>query len=304
MKSVLFLTLLIGGPVFAQDDLLSKLDGPATTRPVSATFKSTRLLNGQSVETVKAHHLDFRISHRFDRINKGAEELFGLDYATVRLGLDYGISDRFMIGVGRSSIEKNVDAYLKYKVLQQTQGARRFPFTLTAFGSVAIDTRTPNQGARFRDFQDRTFYTGQLLIARKFSERLSLQVAPTVLQPVSSTEAGTGSKVSNETRGALGVGGRFKLTKRLSVNAEYYAVTPEKNGGADRETFNPLSLGLDIETGGHVFQLIFTNSFGMIEKQFLTQTGGILGGRWEKGDIHFGFSVTRTFSFKKQSTQP
>lgn len=135
-------------PVIAQTDLMGQLDsnGP-TTRPVTATFKSTRLLNGHTVETIKARHLDFRISHRFDRLNKGVGELFGLDFATIRLGLEYGLTDEVTLGIGRSSIEKNLDAYLKARFIGQTTGEHAWPVTITALGTVAHDPRSRVLGA-------------------------------------------------------------------------------------------------------------------------------------------------------------
>ncbi|GAB3891636.1 DUF5777 family beta-barrel protein [Larkinella knui] len=293
MKPLFILAFLAGGPAFAQTDLLSNLDAGPATRPVTATFKSTRLLNGHTVETIKAKHLDFRISHRFDRVNKGVDELFGLDFATVRLGLEYGINDNLTFGVGRSSIEKNIDSYLKARLIRQTKGAHAFPVTISALGTLALDPRKPTQGGEFKVYSERLVGSGHLLIARKFSESFSLQLMPTAIFRPSPTAPARTQVVP-----AVGIGGRLKFNKRMSFNAEYYWVDQNLlKTGQPFATYNPLALGVDIETGGHVFQLIFTNSFGMIEKQFLTQTGGAYGGQFEKGDIHFGFSVSRTFSF-------
>ncbi|GAB3918156.1 DUF5777 family beta-barrel protein [Larkinella terrae] len=293
MKRLFILAFLAGGPVFAQTDLLSNLDAEPTTRPVTATFKSTRLLNGHTVETIKAKHLDFRISHRFDRINKGVDEFFGLDYATVRLGLEYGINDNLTFGIGRSTIEKNLDSYLKARLIRQTKGSRSFPVTISALGTLALDPRKPAQGGEFKVYSERLVGSGHLLIARKVSESFSLQLMPTAIFRPSPVKPGQTQVIPS-----VGIGGRLKFNKRMSINAEYYWVDQNRlKTGQPFATYNPIALGLDIETGGHVFQLIFTNSFGMIEKQFLTQTGGAFGGQFEKGDIHFGFSVSRTFSF-------
>lgn len=292
MKQLLLLTLLAGPSAMAQTDLLAQLNQERSRRPVSATFKSTRLLNGHSVETIKAHHLDFRISHRFDRINKGISELYGLDFATIRLGLEYGISDAVTFGIGRSSIEKNIDTYLKAKLVRQTLGPRAIPVTITALGTLALDPRSSQQGAEFKVYSERLTGTTHVLIARKFSESLSLQLMPTAIFRPSPTAPSQTQIVP-----AVGVGGRFKVSKRVSINAEYYWVDQDQlKLKQPTPTFNPIALGIDLETGGHVFQLIFTNSFGMIEKQFLTQSGGALGGQFDKGDIHFGFSISRTFS--------
>lgn len=290
-----FLTLafaLLTTTAFAQDDLMNLLDADSTrrtNRPTTATFKSTRLVTGHSVETVKAKHLDFLIMHRFDRLNKGFDEFFGLDFATIRFGLEYGLTDRLTIGVGRTSLEKTADFFLKGRLLRQTTGG--MPLSVTAFGSWAIDTRRPIPGfLEFGESTDRYAYTGQLLIARKFSERLSLQVSPTLVYRNQVLNA-----FEENALGALGLGGRLKLTKRVSFNAEYYLVSG-LGTESQRVNYNPLALGFDIETGGHVFQLHFTNSFGMIEKHFIGQTGGTSGGRWQNGDVHWGFNISRTFN--------
>lgn len=295
MKKLLILLVIASRAGFAQTDLMASLNSEEPARrPVSATFKSTRLLNGHTVETIKAGHLDFRISHRFDRINKGVSELYGLDFATIRLGLEYGITDAITLGFGRSSIQKALDSYLKVKLLRQSTGRGAVPVTITALGTLALDPRSPAQGGEFKAYSERLVGTGHLLIARKFGERLSLQVTPTAIFRPHPTEG-----LQTQVLPAVGVGGRFKLSKRVSFNAEYYWLDQAQlQPGQPVTTHNPLALGIDLETGGHVFQLIFTNSFGMIEKQFLTQTGGQFGGQWEKGDVHFGFSISRTFSLR------
>jgi len=277
----------------AQDDLMNLLnaDSAKLTRVASATFKGTRVINGHSVETVKGKHLDFIISHRFGRLNAGAQEFFGLDAATIRLGLEYGLSDRLTVGIGRSSFQKTVDVFGKFRLLRQSEGARNVPVSVTLFASDAIVTEPTvanASGAEYFNNMERQNFTGQMIIARKFSERLSLQLAPTLLK------LGKTADEDDQIVTALGVAGRFKLSKRVALVAEYYYV-PE----SQRKPFgsyNALALGFDIETGGHVFQLHFTNSQGMIEKQFLTNTTG----RWSNGDIHYGFNISRTFSFDKK----
>ena len=287
--------LLVPVAVLAQEDLLGELEKQSDTRPlpITATFKSTRIINGHSVETVKRNHLDFRISHRFGRLNSGAYELFGLDQASMRLGFEYGVTDDLMIGVGRSGEQKAFDFFGKYKLLKQTP--ERIPVSVTLFGSTVIRTQESFVPGETYSSADRLTYTGQVLIARKFSERLSLQLSPTYLyrnRPELEADA--------RILWALGVGGRLKVSKRVSINADYfYAFRQEPN---DLPYHNSLALGVDIETGGHVFQLHFTNSLGMIEKQFIGETTGA----WDRGDIHYGFNISRTFSFnkKKKETLP
>jgi len=279
----------------AQNDLLgelTKLDSNSSA-PVQATFKSTRIINGHSVETVKRNHLDFRISHRFGRLNSGSYELYGLDQATLRLGFEYGLTDDLMIGVGRSTEQKAFDFFGKYRLIKQSAGAKEIPVSVTLFGSAAIRTVRPvTEEELARSFQNKLTYVYQALIARKFSERLSLQITPTYLYR-------NLPELEGDKRGlfSLGLGGRLKLSKRVSVNAEYFWTARDKN--STLPYYDSMALGVDIDTGGHVFQLHFTNSLGMIEKQFIGETTG----SWGKGDIHYGFNISRTFSFDKKSKQ-
>lgn len=278
--------------VSAQDDLLSQLQQEDSTgsHPVMATFKSTRVVNGQSIETMKKNHLDFRISHRFGRLNSGAYQLFGLDAATMRMGFEYGVTDRFEVGVGRSTSQKVYDFFGKYKLIQQSAGgARNIPVSVTLFGGMNIATVN-----RELEFQDKLSYVAQVLIARKFGERLSLQLSPTYLYRSMPETTGDEKIVL-----AVGLGGRFKLSKRVSLNGEYFLTAREKNTPT-APYYDSMSFGVDIETGGHVFQLHFTNSLGMIEKQFIGETAGT----WGKGDIHYGFNISRTFSFDKKNKTP
>jgi hypothetical protein len=274
--------------LYAQDDLLNELSkqDSAQTVPVSATFKSTRVVNGQSVETMKKKHLDFRISHRFGKLNSGAYQFFGLDQATMRLGFEYGLTDDLMIGAGRSTSQKVYDFFAKYKLLKQSSGAKNIPVSVTLFGGTGVATVDKE-----REFQDKLYYTAQVLIARKFGERLSLQLSPTYLYRTKPDVTGDEKIVL-----AVGIGGRFKLSKRVSLNGEYFYTAREKNT-LTAPYHDSMSFGVDIETGGHVFQLHFTNSLGMIEKQFIGETAG----SWGKGDIHYGFNISRTFSFDKKN---
>ncbi|GGM73775.1 hypothetical protein GCM10010967_01750 [Dyadobacter beijingensis] len=294
MKVLRLLVMLMSAStvLYAQDDLLNELSkqDSAQTVPVTATFKSTRVVNGQSVETMKKKHLDFRISHRFGKLNSGAYQFFGLDQATMRLGFEYGLTDDLEIGVGRSTSQKVYDFFAKYKVLKQTSGARNIPVSITLFGGTGVATVDKE-----REFQDKLYYTAQVLVARKFGERLSLQLSPTYLYRTMPDITGDEKIVL-----ALGIGGRFKLSKRVSLNGEYFYTAREKNT-VTAPYHDSMSFGVDIETGGHVFQLHFTNSLGMIEKQFIGETAG----SWGKGDIHYGFNISRTFSFdKKNKRQP
>lgn len=287
MRKIIFiLCFIIPSITIAQDDLMKLMADSNEVFVRTATFKATRIINGHSVETVGKNNMDFIISHRFDRVNRGFEEFFGLDAATNRLGLEYGINDRLMLGIGRSSFQKTFDYFAKYKLIRQTSGASNVPVSVSLLGGYMI--RTQNNSPQLSSY-DRSNYTAQILIARKFSEAFSLQLSPTLIhrnRPDIFTD--------NKSVFATGIGGRMKLTKRTSINGEYNYVLPNQ---IDDSYTNNLSFSFDLETGGHVFQLLFTNSFGMTERQFITETNG----SWGSGDIHFGFNISRTFSFGEKS---
>ena len=286
---MLLVTFLAVSPtVFAQDDLLSLIeDEKPQTDFAKASFKTTRVINSQSLENTAPGVLDMKISHRFGPLNGGAYELFGLDAATIRIGLDYGITDHLMVGVGRSSVQKTYDGFLKMKLLRQSSGARTMPLTVIWFSGVALNSLKWQFPERNNFFSSRLAYTHQLIFGRKFTEGFTLQFMPTVVHRnlIPSSE-------EKHDVIALGVAGRQKLTRRLAVNAEYYYVLPNQIADNLR---NSLSIGFDIETGGHVFQLHFTNSTAMVEKGFITENTG----SWEKGDIRFGFNISRVFTIRQ-----
>ena len=283
---IIFIALFaISTQIFAQDDLLDILESetPQTKNYASSTFKGTRILNGHSIENRKKGALEFVISHRFGRINLGAEELFGLDQSNIRFAFEYGLSDNLMLGVGRSSFEKTYDGFFKYKLVKQSSGKKSFPFAISLFGSMANKTIKDYDPADKPSYNERLTYTSQVLIARKFSPGFSLQITPTYIHRNS-------VKINEDPHDifAVGFGSRIKLSKRVSFNSEYYyALDHLKSIDAK----NSLAFGIDIETGGHVFQIILSNSITMIEKSFITETTGDYFG----GDMHFGFNISRTF---------
>jgi Membrane bound beta barrel domain (DUF5777) len=300
IEKILFFTALLitfGYEAAAQDttaiDLLAELDKETTdtdaaaTKYVTATFKTTRLIGGHSSENVAKGVMDVKISHRFGTLNKGGYELFGLDNATMRMGVDYGITKYLMVGIGRSTYQKTYDAFFKLKILRQSTGKRNMPISLSYVPTIALKTLKNQNTEQNNYFSSKLFYTHQLIIARKFSDNLSLQLMPTFVHRNLVALAAEPNDIL-----AIGIGGRQKLTKRVSINAEYYYLLPESklNG-----TTNSLSIGFDIETGGHVFQLHFTNSQGMNERTFISETTG----KWEKGDILFGFNISRVFTIGK-----
>jgi len=274
------------------DDLMAVLESSApssTPKPdyVQATFKSTRVVNGHSVETMGQGVMDFRITHRFGNVNTGLGELFGLDQAFVRIGFDYGVKDWLLVGVGRSSFLKEYDGFAKVKLLRQRTGGG-MPITLTYAGGASIRTdQIVRADGRKTFFSSRLAYFNQLLAARKFGDRLSIQLMPTHVHYNLVPEREDPNDLI-----ALGIGGRLKLSNRITFNAEWYY---RFNGENYEGTYNPLSVGFDIETGGHVFQLHFTNSTGTTERAFVGQTAGNF---WD-GDIRFGFNISRVFTVVK-----
>jgi hypothetical protein len=285
----IFLVLLFGANIHVygqEDDLLSLLEEEETVNYTTASFKATRIINLHSLENMSAGELDIKIQHRFGFISGGAYELWGLDQSTIRIGADYGITNSFMIGVGRSSYEKTYDGFMKLKVLRQSTGARKMPITLALFSSMAIKTLKPSDPDRENYFSNNLYYAFQMMIGRKFSDAFTLQLSPSLVhRNLVATEAEANDVL------AMGFGGRIKLSKRVSLNAEYIYVLPDQLAEG---YYNSFSIGFDIETGGHVFQLHFSNSTSMIEKGFIAETVG----QWGKGDVHFGFNISRVFNLK------
>jgi hypothetical protein len=277
MKKIIALLFL---PVvsFAQDnDLLKELEKEnKDTGYTIATFKGTRLVNGHSVETKNAGTLEFIFAHRFGRVNDGLYEMYGLDQAYVRLGLDYGITDNLSVSIGRNSADKIMDGYLKYKLLRQSTGEKNFPVTVTVLGGTAYSI-SPK-----RDNEPEGFKT------------VDLQIMPTYIHK----NAVDQSKEKNDQL-AIGVGGRIKITRSVALTSEYYyRLDAPDNDLFDEgsKRYNSVGFGVDIETGGHVFQLVLTNTSSLTERTFITETKG----DFFDGDIHLGFNVTRTFQLKKK----
>ena len=286
--ALLFLPLSL---LAQEEDLLSLVEQEQRTEYITGTFKTNRIVHGHSIENTPGGVLDIKIFHRFGTLNTGFFELFGLDNAMVRLGASYGISDRLAIGIGRSSFRDIYDGWVKYKFLRQSEGKRVMPFSLAGLVATEVSAVRNNTDPEGR-LSSRFSYTYQLLAARKFSENFSLQLMPTLVH--------RNLVESNEENDifALGVAARHKLSKRVALTVEYYYVPGDQlpSGEEGRQAFhNSLSVGFDIETGGHVFQLHFTNSTAMVHRGFIAETEG----QWGDGDIHFGFNISRVFTIVK-----
>ena len=286
----LLIMLLIPNYAYPQDDLLDMLgdDKPELERVTSA-FKSTRVIGSHSLEHLAAGVLDFRIMHRFGTLNSGAYELFGLDQATIRLGFDYGITDRFTVGFGRSSLHKELDGFVKYRLLWQSKGAKNIPISIIAVAGMTSNMEKWQYPDRENYPSSRLGYYYQLVFGRKFSDHFTLQGGPIMVHRNLVETAEDKHDVF-----AFEVGTRIKILQRLAITADYFYVFPDQLGS---EYTSPLSLGFDIETGGHVFQIHFTNAPAMNEKTFITETTG----KWGKGDIHLGFNISRVFTLSSKN---
>ncbi|MDI9320394.1 MAG: DUF5777 family beta-barrel protein [Phycisphaerales bacterium] len=296
----LFLSSLLGisVPALAQTDstddlsnMLAESSGKAPKDYVYASFKTTRLINGHSIEQTGKGILDFKISHRFSTMSGGVHDFFGLDGATIRLGLDYGITKDITVGIGRSSLYKEYDGFVNARILRQTKNDD-MPITLSYVGGMSITSLESSKllgrslvSPEKYPFSNRLYFFNQLLIARKFNNLFTLQLMPT---HVHYNFVNTDSEPNDIF--ALGAGGRIKLNRRVSLNLEYYYQFNQLTG-----TSNSLSAGFDIETGGHVFQLHFTNSMGMTERTFIGQTTD----KWSDGGFRFGFNIARVFTIVK-----
>lgn len=275
------------------DSLMKSMEPSDSGSVVSATFKSTKLVLLQTNETQKKYDLAFWIAHRFGDIGGtfgGSHTLYGLDAATdIYFGFDYGISDRFTIGIGRSRANELYNFLAKYRLLQQkNQGS---PIAITLFGQAGYITRKSFNSTEFGQQSDRISYNFQAIIARKFSDNLSMMLVPGLLIRPDQIITNNPSNLAS-----LAVGGRLKLTKRFSLVADYTWV----NGFGRSKNFNsgfynPLGIGFEIETGGHVFSLDFMNATAITENNFIADTQK----SWTNGGVRFGFAVSRNFTLRK-----
>jgi len=290
IRKILFLIALLSigkSQLFAQDLMDMLKDDKPQVNYSYATFKTTRIVLGQSIESPASGTLQFLVEHNFGRLNQGAYNMWGLDVSTIRLGLEYGINERLSIGVGRSSYEKTFDGSVKYKILRQSTGARNMPLSVSLYGNAMLNSLKWADPVRKNYFSSRMSFATQLLIARKFSNAFSLQLTPTYIH-----KNLTPLRTDQNDIFSLGLGGRMKVTQRTTINAEYFYLLP---GTTADKYENCLSLGVDIETGGHVFQFRLTNAQPMFERAFITETTG----KWLDGDIFFGFTINRVFTIRK-----
>lgn len=276
----------------AQDDLLKEIDTTATNVTVESAFKSLKIVNLESTKLAAKGDFYFIVAHRFGFIDKGFDDFFGLDNANTQLKFLYGVNDWLTVHIGRSGFQETYDLAAKYRLYAQKENG--FPITIVGFNSVAINSELKEEDYPNLKFENRLSYVAQVLISRKFSDKLSLEIAPSVFHENTLRDILDENNVvilpnpQDNTQFAVGLGGRYKLTSRWSVNVDYAA---HLNRASQSNYKNPLSIGVDLETGGHVFQMHFTNAQAMHETGYLGQTVG----DWSKGEIAFGFNLVRVF---------
>ncbi|TBN04413.1 hypothetical protein EYD45_07290 [Hyunsoonleella flava] len=282
MKKLLYIFCLVSFFGNAQDELLDEIDNQTTGENYkSAAFKGLKIVNFESTKMVSQKELYFVVSHRFGSIETGISDFFGLDQAVTRLNFIYGISDGVNIGISRSSFQKTYETSLKLRLLRQKSNG--MPFTVVLFNSLLINTVLDKDELPGLEFKHRLSYAVQALISRKFSKDFSLEIIPSVFH-----DNLVAFDPQTNTQYALGFGGRHKLSKRWSINFDYGL---HLNRASNSPFKNPLSIGFDLETGGHVFQLHFTNAQPMNVNTFLGQATG----DWADGNIFFGFNLSRIF---------
>lgn len=264
---------------FAQDDLLSEIDTTLNNQVVTSAFKALKIVNLESTKLAAKGDLYFIVAHRFGSVKDGFEGFYGLDNANTQIKFLYGVKDWLTIGGARSELA--YDFSVKYRLQEQIEDG--FPVAIIGFNSLAINNTLKESLYSNMTFENRLIYVSQILVSRKFSENLSLELAPTFFH-----ENFVANDMQDNSQFAIGIGGRYKISKRWSINADYAA---HLNRASNSPFKNPLSVGVDLETGGHVFQMHFTSSQGIHEAGYLGQTTG----DWTKGDVFFGFNLARVF---------
>jgi len=289
---ILFFTFFSFSQSYGQDDLLKALETemPDNNEKVIATFKGDKIINIETNETVREKNLDVRISHLFG--NMGAESgggihnLYGIDQsADIRIGFHYGITDKLMLGVARAKRNENFEGLVKYRVLEQSTDGR-MPISMTLYGNMTYSIKESD--AIVKDIYRITYCT-QAIFAYKYSTKFSVAVTPGLLHR-NFVEAGD----ENNTFSLSG-GFRFKFTRSASIIADYSHTFGRENVQQDYK--DVFGAGIEIETGGHVFSVMFTNGSGILENDYLVNTLD----SWGEGGFKFSFHISRMFSMSKKA---
>lgn len=279
MKNLFLLLFLFPLLTFSQEDLLAGMDTPVRNEKVTSAFKALKIVNLESTKLAAKGDLYFVVAHRFGSVQDGFEGFYGLDNANTQIKFIYGLTNGINVSAARS--EFAYDFATKYTLVSQIKDG--FPFAIAGFNSLSINNKLKESLYPNLKFETRLTYVAQLLISKKLSERLSLEVVPTFFH-----ENFVEDVDQSNSQYAVGFGGRYKFAKRWSLNIDYAA---HLNRSANSLYKNPLSIGFDLETGGHVFQMHFTSSQGIDEAGYLGKTTG----DWTKGDVFFGFNLARVF---------
>lgn len=279
-KTLLFLSMFASVFSFAQEDLLKDIDTVQTknTDVSQPAFKALQIVTGQSTKLPAMNEWYIVVAHRFGDVSKGFKDFFGLDDASTKLGVIYGVTDGVSVSLSRETNLKTFEGGVKYRLVKQNENA---PVDIVGYNVLAVNTDLSKDNYPHLQFGDRLSYLTQALISRRFSDKFSLQLTPSYVHKNLYEPT-----IEDKNQFLAGLGGRYKISKRVSINAEYFV-------NFDNHSFykNPLSLGMDIETGGHVFQLLFTNSQLNSDIGYLTNAAG----KWDKGQIFFGFNLYRVF---------
>jgi hypothetical protein len=269
----------------AQDDLLGELDSiqPNKKQIETAAFKGLQICNIQSTKLPVKGEFYFLVSHRFGDLSNGINNFFGLDNALTKIAGIYGVTNWLSLGLSRHTYGKTYELAAKYKLANQmTDG---FPFTIVGYNTMDINSELDKDVLPGLQFNQRLAYTSQLLFSRKFNSSFSLQLAPIYVY-----KNLYDNTVDQKDMFLFDIGGRYKISKRLSLNVDY-ATRINKEKQSDILYHDPLTFGLDIETGGHVFQLVFSNSQPMNDVATFTNTTG----KWFDQGMYFGFNMYRVF---------
>lgn len=277
-QSALLLLMAFSSYAYSQEDLLQNIDTLKASENSQPAFKGLQIVTGQSTKLAAKNEWYMVVAHRFGDISTGFKDFFGLDNASTKLGVIYGLTDGVSLSVARETNLKTFEFGAKYRLLKQNDNS---PVEIVGYNVAAINTQLSTDSYPNLKFGDRLSYLTQALISRRFSDEFSLQLSPSYVHKNLYEPSREGNN-----QFLTGLGGRYKISKRVSINAEYFV-------NFDKNSFykNPLSLGMDIETGGHVFQMVFSNSNLNSDIGYLTNAVG----NWGKGNIYFGFNLYRVF---------
>jgi hypothetical protein len=291
--ALLLVALMVSFAAFSQDDLESMLLGEME-EPVDytlGTFLSSHVLNSHSSELIDKNGISFRVAHKFGKLNTGANHFFGFDNSNSFLEMDYAIANWWNVGVGRATLGEQTAGFTKFRLLRQSTGARVMPVSMTAIAHVEYGTQHFDDEVRNSNKEDRFDYTSQLLIARKFSNRLSLQMMPTYIH-----HNLVDTKLDKNDVAAVGFGASCKIYNNLRANAEYYLV--QDHDTPTMEYFNPLSFGICYQTSRHAFEVYVTNAQGITESSYIANTTN----DFFKGDVRIGFNISTVFTLGRKAS--